>query len=35
MVRNIDTIRAITLEFTPYNNVSISPFSEVDGFQST
>ena len=35
MIRNIDTIRAITLEFTPYNNASISPFSAVDGFQST
>jgi hypothetical protein len=35
MVDNVDTIRAITLEFTPYSTTNISPFPEVDGFQST
>ena len=35
MINHADTIRAITLEFTPFENSKISPFAETDGFQST
>ena len=35
MINHVDTIRAITLEFTPFKSSKISPFAETDGFQST